>query len=96
MKTFLVTVHNNFVKVVDWQTRSQKQCDAIAMVDGERHQYYLSRYEHTEKKSSWRERGMMHLHYHAKNSGNLVRWLPVGHVKQSRKKKISEKQKSLF
>jgi len=96
MKTLIVIVHSTFVKVDDWQTRSQKQADAIAMIDGERYQYYLSRHEHTDKKSEWRERGMMHLHYHANNSGNYVRWLPVGHEKRSRKKEQSAKQLKLL
>jgi len=96
MKTFLVVVHSTFIKISDWQTKSRKQADAIAMIDGRRCRYFISRHGHTDKSSQWRERGMMQLHCHARNSGKIIGWLPVGHVVQSRKKEQSDKQLQLL
>lgn len=96
MRSYLVTVHSTFVKVADYAPHANKSPDYVALVDGDRQQYFIQKGEHLEKRAKWRDRGVNHLFYHAQNSGNRVQWIPSGRKLRTGKKKQLEKQLELF
>lgn len=68
-----------------------------AVVDGEDYLYRIvNNLKDARMRKSAFGRVSVEVHYHAKNAGNYVRFEPVSNRKQSKKKKISDKQQSLF
>lgn len=68
-----------------------------AVVDGEPYHYRVTNGSPGAlvKKEAF-GRASVEIHYHAKNAGNVVRFLPVQNDSRKRKKEISDKQQSLF
>ncbi len=94
MRYFIVTVHPMRVTVHE-QVSEVKNYDAIATVDGDTWRYKIQKSDNLLKNDrTWRGRAYHHIHYHAHNSGTVVRFKPV-HQQTRRKRKIHEKQLSL-
>lgn len=96
MRSYLVTVHSNMVKVEDYKPRVNQSPDLLAHVDGDRFQYFIRKHRHLAGKYRWRDRGSTQAFYHAKNSGTIVQWIPSGRKLRTHKKEQSAKQLELF
>lgn len=95
MRQFIVTVHPNRVQV-DEIVKELKTYDASAIVDGDIWRYKIKKSPNIIKKDrGWRSRAYHHIHYHANNSGFMVRFEHV-HRATRRKRKISDKQLSFW
>jgi len=93
MRYFRVTVHPMRVQI-DEQVKELKAYDCRALVDGDNWLYKIIKSSNIPKTwRGWRERAYHHIHYHANNSGSVVRFEHVHHQKR-RKRKISPKQLS--
>lgn len=75
---------------------------AHAVVDGDDYYYQIVKDSSdvmkvggSKVKKEMFGRGINQVHYHAKNAGNYVRFVPVSR-KQTKSKEISEKQMELF
>lgn len=95
MRHFRVTVLPMRV-AIDEQFRQFMLYDASAIVDGDTWRYKIRGCADISKHSpSWRTRAYHHIHYHAHNSGTVVRFEPV-HYEPRRRRKMSEKQLSFW
>lgn len=99
MLNFIIEV-SEFGVSANETAREINNPDAVAMVDGERWNYRVQKNKNYKPKGRrakvWRERAMNYVHYHANNSGERVRFEHVGSKRTTRKKKISEQQRSMF
>lgn len=100
-KQFYVIVDEQSVIVRETQ-RGLTVAHAHAVVDGMDYYYQIVKDSSnvmkvggSKIKKAMFGRGINQVHYHAKNAGNVVRFLPVSR-KQSKKKEISEYQRGLF
>lgn len=95
MRQFIVTVHPMRIQV-DEITEELKTYDCSAIVDGDIWRYKIKKSSGIMRKDrGWRSRAYHHIHYHAHNSGTIVRFEPV-HFQTHRKRNVSEKQLSFW
>lgn len=95
MRQFIVTVHPMRLQV-DEITKELKTYDASAIVDGDTWRYKIRKGPNISKRAlHWRNRAYHHIHYHAHNSGTIVRFEHV-HFQTHRKRNVSEKQLSFW
>ncbi len=95
MRHFTVTVQPMSVQINE-QTKEFAVYDCSAVVDGDTWRYQMKKGLNIAKNDKhWRGRAYQNIHYHAHNSGEVVRFVPV-HYQARKRRKISEKQLSLF
>ncbi len=95
MRYFIAKVYPMRVQI-DEQVKELQSHDCSAVVDGDIWRYKIKKSANIAKRSiHWRSRACHHIHYHAHNSGEVVRFEPV-HYQARNRRKISEKQLSLF
>ncbi len=95
MRYFTVTVQPMRVQI-DEQTKEFAMYDSSATVDGEIWCYKIKKGPNIAKNNrTWRSRAYQNIHYHANNSGEIVRFTPVHHATRS-SRKINEKQLSMW
>jgi len=95
MRYFIVTVHPMRVQI-DEQVKELKTYDSRALVDGDTWLYTIKKSSNIPKTwRGWRERAYHHIHYHANNSGTVVRF-EVIHHKTRTKRLVSPKQLSFW
>lgn len=99
-KEFYVIVNEQSVIVKE--TKGLSVHHAKAIVDGEEYFYQVVKDTSnvmevggSKIKKSMFGRGINQVFYHAKNAGNIVRFIPIGRS-SSKKKDVSDKQRSLF
>lgn len=95
MRYFIVTVQPMRVQI-DEQAKELMTYDASATVDGDTWRYKVKKGRNILKNDKvWHGRAYYAMHYHAHNSGAVVRFTTVHHQVR-RKRKISEKQLSFW
>lgn len=95
MRYFTVTVYQMRVQV-DETPAAFTNHDASAGVDGDIWRYKIKRSPNLPKNDRhWRDRAWHNIHYHAHNSGTVVRFEPT-YAQRRRKPKIHEKQLSFW
>lgn len=95
MKDFDVLVDT--FSVIITSTNNLTNYHFSAVVDGEGHHYKIRNGNNgTLVKKEAFGRASVAIHYHAKNQGNIVRFIPVGRVSRKKKKKISKDQMTMF
>lgn len=95
MLSYLVTVHTTWTKVEIFKPHPNRLPDFVCMADGGRMEYFIVKDKNCES-PTWRDRGRLQVHYHATNTANIVRWLPISRPKRNKKQDISEKQLELL
>lgn len=95
MRYFTVTLHPLRVQI-DETPAAFTNPDAVATVDGDKWLYKIEKHMNTIKLGlHWRSRAYHNIHYHAHNSGTIVRFEPT-HAQRAYKPKIHEKQLSFW
>lgn len=95
MRHFTVTVWQFRVQIEE-QTQPIKKIHARAVVDGDDWLYTIKKHpDNYQKRPVWMGRAYQNIHGHAHNSGTVVRFEPV-HSKRTRKRKIHDKQLSMW
>jgi len=95
MRSYEITVDTMSVKVVEIEPRANRSPDYVALIDGERVQYFLKRAKGCET-TRWREQAISNLMYHAKNAGNYVQFTAMKRRKKQKKLELSDKQLGLL